>query len=214
MSVLRQSILTLAVGGLLAGSGVAVAKDDATDALPNTDSLTTQAQTAADVTGAASGEGSPDSPKTLADLTMETSDEMRRGVCGLIQQAATELSSNMPIKVDDATNMVHAETTYEDGFCTYILRYEVDEESLLNRLQGVLSDAQDKEMPMEVVQQFYQTGGPGYAVMQNGVRGKMMADPAFADVANIPFVEVQATFVMQGDLMDDFTLVMGQYASE
>lgn len=152
---------------------------------------------------------SAQSDAELAALIENATEEDQQEFCVGLRGVADEMNTQLPLQIDPATRLLNVRAFFLDSACHYSMTYEIHEGKLFKMLQAQISESVGDDVPMDFVENFYAAGGQGYVQFQETLRNNLMSDPQVAQLANIPFVDARAGYVVLGKYMDDFELQLG-----
>ncbi len=132
----------------------------------------------------------------------------KKAFCSEMKSVAKELAGQLPIQIDPATHLISSSAVYLGGKCTYMLGYSLDEAKLFALLQEAISKQKGEEVPMAFVEQYYSTGEPGYQNLKEQMRQNLQNSPHFQRALELPFMEFDAQYVVNGTHMDDINFVI------
>jgi hypothetical protein len=139
--------------------------------------------------------------KDLADFTVED----KKTACAQLREGSRGIVEQLPIEIDPTTTMLSVVAVYSEGVCSYTFGYVIYEDLFLKMSQEAMAKSGGTQYPLEFLETFYSTG-PGYTTLQDGLRKALMADVQLRTLAQVPFIDLRATYAVVGDNIKGFEL--------
>jgi len=159
--------------------------------------------------GPVMGQSSEELKETVRGLDFDAfTTEDRQEFCGAVRNVSDQMSQQLPMAVDAATQLVGVSTLFVNDVCKVNYGYVITERPLFEMLQGVISQQAGEQVPMAFVEQFYGEG-EGYQALQNGIRQELAGDPDFSVLLEVPFVQISARYNIVGEHLKPFTIRFG-----
>ncbi len=140
----------------------------------------------------------------------EFNDEQKEIFCGEVRKVTDQLTEQLPIKIDQTTELYSATTIYVQGQCEINYQYMVSEKPLFEMLQRVVSQQGDQDVPMGFIQDYFGDGGEGFEQFKQGLRQSLLSDQRFANLVGVPFVVAEARYQVMGEHISDFSISFGK----
>ena len=119
----------------------------------------------------------------------------KSAVCLNIQDALSSLEAQLPLQIDSATQLISTKSRYQSGRCELHYTYQVNETALLDMVG---------EETFKLLGQ--DRSDSGASELKRFFEQKMLGNEGFANLVQIPFVSLTASYEIAGDHLKPFTL--------